>query len=851
MPTPLRTPKRIYSGTAVELWFRQVQHAWESQFDADTLAAGRALYKDGNIDELELTREDAIIHCKFDRKDTAYAIIQPLANGRFDVRGSSGDDELSNQIAVAGLYEIEELLMESVSPVAADIAVTASPTETEDAVEAEPEQVPETTSQPKDRLKARIDANQRGLILSAEWHSPDGKVRSAFARHKESTRLNDREQLVRLTGLAHEAGFRFHRKEGIFTLFDVERIPAFLSHTLPRWRKTLSQIKLTANAKALCDGVHDLEIVGRAEPVGKDEIRLHWRARIGSQWLPDALVTPLLRHGRGAFIIPGTGIARIRPEQSEVLRDWRERTGTSNRFDRYRLFALDGHHSIRLDLNKELQSWREQLLNPSEAESSLLPKSARGYQREGVRWLVNLRERGCHGLLADEMGLGKTLQSLALVAHARATISDGEKSPVLIVCPASVLPVWEAETLRWYPHLTTRRVVSNSGFGDSEDVAEQPDIWLASYTQLRRHRHALEKQTFDIAILDEAQNIKNPEAKVTQACCAIRARSRYALTGTPLENRLRDLWTLFRFLMPGLLPARHRFEAMEQGTELETRMAFIRTLRRQLAPFVLRRTKEDVLKDLPKKLEMPLYCPLLEAQQQLYTRLLDEGLQDMDADPEAALRKHPTHLFALLTRLRQVCCDPGLVPGHAAIAGQSGKTRILIDKIAEALESDKNRKIVIFSQFVEWLQRLKPTLRRQFPKVSLFELTGSTRDRAEPVENFQQSDGPAVFLVSLKAGGTGITLHAADYVFLLDPWWNPAVEQQAIDRVHRLGQNRPVFVYRLVTKGTIEERIQQLQSHKKGLSEATTDQFGGLRSLVDALDSFGKLALFNGTREDD
>jgi SNF2 family DNA or RNA helicase len=688
--------------------------------------------------------------------------------------------------------------------------------------------------------------------LTAEWHAADGTVRPAFARHKDATGLNAREQLVRLTGLAHGAGFRFHRKEGVFTLYDVERIPAFLSHTLTRWRKTTLPIALTGNAKALCDGVHDLEIVGQAESAGGDAIRLQWRARIGNQWLPDALVAPLLRHGRGAFIVPGSGIARIRPEQSEVLREWRERAGTDNRFDRYRLFALDGHHCIRLDLNQELQSWRERLLNPSEAETAVLPKSARGYQREGVRWLINLRERGCHGLLADEMGLGKTLQSLAMVAHARATVSDKEdNAPVLIVCPASVLPVWEAETLRWYPHLKTRRVVSNSGFGETDNTAEQPDIWLASYTQLRRHRHALEKQTFDIAILDEAQNIKNPEAKVTQACCAIRARSRYALTGTPLENRLRDLWTLFRFLMPGLLPPRHRFEAMEQNEEPEARMAFLRTLRRQLAPFVLRRTKEDVLKDLPKKLEMPLYCPLLEVQQQLYTRLLEEGLQGIDDNPEAVLREQPMHLFALLTRLRQVCCDPGLVPGHESIAGQSGKTRILIDKIGEALESDKNRKIVIFSQFVGWLQKLKPQLRRQFPKVAFFELTGSTRERAEPVERFQQSEGPAVFLISLKAGGTGITLHAADYVFLLDPWWNPAVEQQAIDRVHRLGQNRPVFVYRLVTKGTIEERIQQLQSHKKGLSEATTDQFGGLRSLVDALDSFGKLALFNGTREDD
>jgi superfamily II DNA or RNA helicase len=843
MVKTLRSPKRIYSGSAVELWFQQVQNDWEKQFDQDTLLAGRTIYKTGKIDELELNCEDAIIHCKFDRKDTAYAIIQPFANGRFEVRGSSDDKGLSRQIAVAGLYEIEELLMESISPVAAEVSCSAAPTDAEATNGTSIAEI-ETENPASELLKPILDANARGLILRAVWQLENGEESSAFALQKGARSFGAREQLVRLTGLAHEAGFRFHRNEGTFTLFDVERIPAFFSHTLPRWHKLLTEMEITAQAKALCEGVHDLEIVGCAKSAGHGKVRLQWRARFGNEWLSDAMLAPILRHGSGSFIVPGAGIARMRPEQSQVLRDWRERSHGQNIFDRYRLFALDGNTSVQLDLGEELQAWREQLLNPGPAEAANLPKIARSYQREGVRWLVNLRERGCHGLLADEMGLGKTLQSLALVAHVLSDIADENRAPVLIVCPASVIPVWEAEVMRWFPHLSTRRVVSKSGFGEVENSAG-PDIWLASYTQLRRHRHLLDQRIFEIVILDEAQNIKNPEAKVTQACCAIRANSRYALTGTPLENRLRDLWTLFRFLMPDLLPARHRFEAIEQSADAETRMAFIRTIRRQLAPFVLRRTKEDVLKDLPKKLEIPLFCPLLEVQQQLYARLLEDGLQEMGDDPGVVLREQPTHLFALLTRLRQVCCDPGLVPGHAAIAGQSGKTQILIDKITEAFTSNENRKIVIFSQFVEWLQQLKTTLRNQFPKVALLELTGSTRNRTEPVSRFQKNDGPAIFLISLKAGGTGITLHAADYVFLLDPWWNPAVEQQAIDRVHRLGQNRPVFVYRLITKGTIEERIQQLQSNKKGLSEVTTDQFGGLRSLVDALDSFGKLALFN------
>jgi SNF2 family DNA or RNA helicase len=236
---------------------------------------------------------------------------------------------------------------------------------------------------------------------------------------------------------------------------------------------------------------------------------------------------------------------------------------------------------------------------------------------------------------------------------------------------------------------------------------------------------------------------------------------------------------------------------------------------------------------------MDLICPITEVQRQNYERLLQRGREEMGDDLQTAMQANAMHFFSLLTRLRQVCCDPGLLPGAASIdIRQSGKVQMLLTRLEEALQGDGSRKVVIFSQFVQLLRRLKPEMKKSFPKLKIYELTGQTRDRSGPVEGFQNDRGPAVILVSLKAGGTGITLHAADYVFLLDPWWNPAVENQAIDRVHRIGQERRVFVYRMITEGTIEQRIQLLKQEKRELFENT---LGHLGSAKDLSEHFGDL----------
>jgi SNF2 family DNA or RNA helicase len=366
-------------------------------------------------------------------------------------------------------------------------------------------------------------------------------------------------------------------------------------------------------------------------------------------------------------------------------------------------------------------------------------------------------------------------------------------------------------------------------------MRRDPVVWLASYTQLRKHKHLLDQVEFGYAVLDEGQFIKNPDAKVAHASCSIRARHRLVMTGTPLENRQLDLWSIFRFLLPGLLGTRQTFEAVLSADRAGT----LTRLRQQLAPFILRRTKDEVAQELPPKVEMDLLCPLTDLQRTEYARICNEGLVRLGDDIDAALREKSFGFLALLTRLRQVCCDPDLLPWLKAPVTESGKLNLLVDKLAEVVGS--GHKVVVFSQFVMLLNRVREALAANFPDLPRFELTGMTLDRQKPVQAFQSTTGAAVMLVSLKAAGTGITLHAADYVFLLDPWWNPAVEMQAVDRVHRIGQTNTVFVYRMVTAGTVEERIQALKADKKALFDRVVGDMSGDFDLGRHFQSLRKL----------
>jgi SNF2 family DNA or RNA helicase len=561
-------------------------------------------------------------------------------------------------------------------------------------------------------------------------------------------------------------------------------------------------------------GTRSIEIEAVAQRRNGHGLDLRWIFKAGERFLTDEEVDLLTRRGTSPVILPNIGIVSLPTERLESLKAWQRNvaeTHVDGTLSPYLIFSLFNDSRFKLTLSPELEGWRQSVLTSTTALPKL-PELLRPYQRRGVEWLHHLCDVGCHGLLADEMGLGKTLQVITLLATR--PITD---LPSLIVCPASVVPVWREELAKFFPHLAVDVLKTGHDFTSRKDAV----IWLASYTQLRKHKSLIETQEFGYAVLDEGQFIKNPDAKVTQTCFAVRARHRIVLTGTPLENRQLDLWSIFRYLLPGLLGSRTGFEASLNVDRIGT----IERLRAQLAPFILRRTKGEVATELPPKVEMDLLCPLTDVQRAEYARICTEGLNRLGDDVGAAIREKSFGFLALLTRLRQVCCDPDMLPWLKAPLTDSGKISLLVEKLAEVVGS--GHKVVIFSQFVMLLDRVREALALHFPDLPRFELTGMTLDRLKPVQAFQSAPGAAAMLVSLKAAGTGITLHAADYVFLLDPWWNPAVEAQAVDRVHRIGQKSTVFVYRMVTAGTIEERIQALQASKKDLFDKLIGGLGG------------------------
>jgi len=442
----------------------------------------------------------------------------------------------------------------------------------------------------------------------------------------------------------------------------------------------------------------------------------------------------------------------------------------------------------------------------------------RPYQRQGLDWLQFLREYELGGILADDMGLGKTVQTLA---HIQTEKRSGRLDrPCLVVCPTSLVPNWKAEAARFTPELT---VVSLHGGDRAErfDRLGTADLALTTYALLQRDEEALLRQEWHIVILDEAQAIKNPAAKATLTACRLTARHRLCLTGTPVQNHLGDLWSQFAFLMPGLLGDSKRFTRVFR-TPIERKGDTARQalLARRLKPFILRRDKSEVADELPEKTLMTCPVELAGAQRDLYETVrlaMHEKVRAAVAERGFA-RSHIIILDALL-KLRQVCCDPRLVKlGAARRVTVSGKLDYLKQMVPELVE--EGRRILIFSQFTSMLDLIEAEL--EALGIAYVDLRGDTADRETPVARFQRGEVP-VFCLSLKAGGTGLNLTAADTVIHYDPWWNPAVEAQATDRAHRIGQDKPVFVYKLIAEGTIEQRMLELQDQKAALANGLFD----------------------------
>jgi superfamily II DNA or RNA helicase len=475
------------------------------------------------------------------------------------------------------------------------------------------------------------------------------------------------------------------------------------------------------------------------------------------------------------------------------------------------------------DLREKLKSF-ERIKPRKELKS--FEGTLRAYQRQGLGWLEFLREFGLGGVLADDMGLGKTVQVLALI-QANRTSTRSTNRPFLVVAPRSVVYNWIDEAARFTPKLLAVEYRGAEREAVQAKIADY-DLVVTTYGTLRRDVAFLATVEFDTVILDEAQAIKNPTSQTAKASRLLRASHRLALTGTPIENHLGELGSLFQFLNSGLMgrlpwldvlngsrqPSRRELEVVAQG----------------LRPFILRRTKAQVLPDLPPKTEQVLHCTLRPEQRELYNQLRAKYQASLLAQVESkGVSGSAIQVLQALLRLRQVACHPGLVNEEWAGAG-SAKLETLLEQVSEVLE--EGHKVLVFSQFTKLLAYVKEALDAN--GVSYAYLDGQTQDRAAVVERFQNDPACNLFLISLKAGGTGLNLTAAGYVFLLDPWWNPAVEAQAIDRAHRIGQTQPVFAYRLIARDTVEEKILDLQRSKRELADAILEGGEGqsLRDLT-------------------
>ncbi len=523
-------------------------------------------------------------------------------------------------------------------------------------------------------------------------------------------------------------------------------------------------------------------------------------ARVLRAWRENESAVPLLEGGFSP--LPVDWLSRYGESLERLLRAREDHQGHLPKSFAPEISEL--WETTQTPLPDPLQKLRTRLESPAQLPEVELPSdltaSLRPYQREGVRWLEFLKSQDLGACLADDMGLGKTLQALCVV-----------QGRTLIVAPTSVVSAWEAQIRKFRPSLTVG-VYRQAGRNLKPDLHS---VTLTTYGILRLDQDALSEVEWDTVILDEAQTIRNPESQVARAAHRLKARFRMALSGTPIENRLEDLWSLFRFLHPGFLGSKTEFQ--EEWSQPISRgdAETAAKLHRKVRPFLLRRLKREVAHDLPPRTEIVLEVELSQTERDVYRAL--EASTRKEVLESLGQGQNPLSALEALLRLRQACCHAGLLPGHSDLAqSSSSKLELLLESLQQSISA--GHRSLVFSQWTSLLDRVESVL--QPAGITFLRIDGSTGDRGAVVEAFQKTDGPPVMLLSLGAGGTGLTLTAADHVYILDPWWNPAVEDQAADRSHRIGQENPVLIHRLVARETVEERILQLQAFKRTQAQA-------------------------------
>lgn len=633
--------------------------------------------------------------------------------------------------------------------------------------------------------------------------------------------------------------FLFNEEEGVFVSKSEKKIVEFMTDIIPRYQ---NRIKFNCPQNLLDQFIYDqtsfslhlshtaridvyeieLKVHGSLKGARMDllweclaskraylemenpKVRANKKAGEGNK-LPKILVLDLEKMGGIVQLFDELGIAQL----------------TDHKLERpiWSLANIDGDQfkglPVKFSISSQLVEIRKQMLGESQLNFSPVPEEVqaklRAYQLEGVNWVERLRIMFLNGILADDMGLGKTLQAIVAIAQYRSK----KKALSLIVCPTSLLYNWKEEFAKFDPELNVlviddipsarKRLIENM---------RKYDVVITSYTLLQKDIEQYKQTTFGYVILDEAQHIKNRGTRNAKSVKMVQAEHRLILSGTPIENSLDEMWSLFDFLMPGFLSSYDRFVEKYVRVSGQEQSKNLEYLRKKVAPFILRRMKTDVLKDLPPVSEIVYHCQLTDVQQELYRSYAESARNELVKLVERdGFDRVQIHVLATLTRLKQICCHPAIFAKEKAESGDSAKYEMLLELLQTLIEG--KHKTVIFSQYTQMLQ----IMREDFEKrgIPFAYLDGSSKNRLEIVKQFNEDENLPVFLVSLKAGGTGLNLVGADTVIHYDMWWNPAVENQATDRVHRMGQKKNVSAYKLITLGTIEEKIAEMQKRKKGL----------------------------------
>ncbi|WP_263310587.1 DEAD/DEAH box helicase [Brachybacterium atlanticum] len=689
---------------------------------------------------------------------------------------------------------------------------------------------------------AYADGDRLALRWSWRYHDPDRRL--PIDQRQGAHRDTAHEDAV----IAEAMTLWPHRPTDAAQLLSGVDTAEFTAHVLDAL-DALDHVEVevtgTRHAYRELDGAPQVRITQHASPGKNDWFDLGFDITVEGRQIPFPSLFVALARGRDKLLMPDrTYFSLDHPafdalreliREGEALAEWEPEV---QRISKYQVDMWDELAEIA-DQTEASAEWTAAVDPLRALEHRPAPPLPRGlqaelrpYQREGFAWLAMLFDQGLGGVLADDMGLGKTVQTLALIAHARE--QSPSAPPFLVAAPASVLPVWRREAERFAPGLRVRVLegTSASRGGAAEEDFEGVDLVVTSYAVLRLDEELFASRRFQGFVLDEAQFVKNRRSRTHLAAKRMRAGMRLAITGTPMENSLDDLWAILDLVAPGLLGTaigfRKRFTLPIATGEAPQRME---QLRRRIRPFLLRRTKELVAKELPEKHEEVLTVTLSPEHRAVYDSVLQRerkkvlGLIDTDLDRSRFI------VFRSLTLLRMLALDPSLVDAEEYADVPSSKLEALFDRLEEVI-GDGHR-VLLFSQFTTYLDRVAGELSAR--GIDFAHLDGSTRDRDAAVSGFRDGDAP-VFLISLKAGGFGLTLTEADYVFLLDPWWNPAAENQAVDRAHRIGQDRQVMVYRMIAEDTIEEKVLALQRRKAELFDSLTDGGQAFRSAVTAED---------------